>query len=61
MRGRPRTIDQRLVYEAVALRKQGKTQEEIATELGIVQGTVSTVLRAHGWGGPLVKPQRRRW
>ena len=46
-------VDQRLVYDAIALRKKGMTQEEIAAELGVAQGTISTILRAHGWGGPL--------
>jgi transcriptional regulator len=53
-------VDQRLIHAAIALRKQGKTQEEIATELGVVQGTISIILRAHGWGGQLIRGTKRR-
>ena len=35
-------VDERLITKAKALRKRGKTQEEIAVELGVVQGTIST-------------------
>ena len=31
-------VDQRLVHDAIALRTQGRTQEEIAIELGVAQG-----------------------
>jgi Uncharacterized membrane-associated protein/domain len=49
IRGRP--VDERFIEEAVALRKQGKKQEEIAAELGVAQGTISYVLRKRGFGG----------
>jgi predicted transcriptional regulator len=42
------------------MRAQGMTQEEIAVELGVVQSTVSTILRQHGIGGKLVKAQKLR-
>ena len=48
---KPRAVDQRLVDDAIALRKQGRTQGEIAAELKVAQATISIVLRAHGWGG----------
>ena len=51
----PRSVDQRLVHDAIELRKQGKTQAEIAVALKVAQGTISVVLRAHGFGGHLVK------
>jgi hypothetical protein len=51
-------VDQRLIYNAIELRKSGKTQEEIAVSLGVVQGTISIILRANGLGGPLTKPSR---
>jgi hypothetical protein len=48
-------IDQRMIHRIKELRLEGKTQGEIAAEVGIVQGTVSIVLRHLGLGGPLVK------
>jgi predicted transcriptional regulator len=51
-------VDELLIAKAVALRKQGRTQEEIAVELGVVQGTVSTILRQRGLGGKLVRAQK---
>ena len=59
MRDRARTVDQRLIFEALALRRQGKTQEEIAVELGVAQGTVSVILRQHGLGGRLAQANKR--
>jgi len=53
-------VDERLIAKAKALRAQGMTQEEIAVELGVVQSTVSTILRQHGLGGKLVKAQKLR-
>ena len=53
-------VDERLIAKAKALRKRGMTQEEIAVELGVVQSTVSTILRQHGLGGKLVKAQKLR-
>jgi orotate phosphoribosyltransferase-like protein len=32
-------VNERLITKAMALRKRGRTQEEIAVELGVVQGT----------------------
>ena len=52
-------VDERLIAKAMALRKQGRTQEEIAVELGVVQGTVSTILRQHGLGGRLALANKR--
>jgi predicted transcriptional regulator len=51
-------VDERLIAKAKALRKQGRTQEEIAVELGVTQGTISVILRQHGLGGKLVKTQK---
>jgi orotate phosphoribosyltransferase-like protein len=53
-------VDERLIAKAKALRAQGMTQEEIAVELGVVQSTISTMLRQHGLGGKLVKTQKLR-
>ena len=53
-------VDERLIAKAMALRKQGRTQEEIAVELGVVQGTVSTILRQHGLGGRSSEQRVRR-
>jgi len=53
-RGARKKVDQRMVYRIKQLRAEGKTQEEIAAEIGVAQGTVSTVLRDQGLGGPLV-------
>jgi predicted transcriptional regulator len=52
-------VDELLIAKAVALRKQGRTQEEIAVELGVVQGTVSTILRQRGLGGRLALANKR--
>jgi transcriptional regulator with XRE-family HTH domain len=38
-------IDQGLIDRVKALRAEGKTQEEIAGEMGITQGAVSRILR----------------
>lgn len=53
-RGAP-IVDQRLIHDAIALRQQGWTQMEIAVELKVSQGTISMILRAHGWGGQLIR------
>lgn len=53
-------VDERLIAKAKALRAQGMTQEEIAAELGVVQGTISVILRQHCLGGKLVKTQKLR-
>jgi transcriptional regulator with XRE-family HTH domain len=53
-------VDERLIAKAKTLRAQGMTQDEIAVELGVVQSTVSTILRQHGLGGKLVKAQKLR-
>ena len=53
-------VDERLIAKAKTLRAQGMTQDEIAVELGVVQSTVSTLLRRHGLGGKLVKAQKLR-
>jgi transcriptional regulator with XRE-family HTH domain len=54
MRGPKLKIDQRMVHRIKELRAQRKTQEEIAVEVGVTQGTVSLVLRAQGLGGYLI-------
>jgi transcriptional regulator with XRE-family HTH domain len=48
-------VNQRMIHRIKELRAQGKTQEEIAIEVGITQGTVSVILRTHGLGGHLEK------
>lgn len=48
-------VDQRMIYEVKALRAKGRTQEEIACEVGVSQGTVSIILRTSGMGGQLVR------
>jgi hypothetical protein len=60
MRGPAPKIDQRMIHRIKELRAQKKTQEEIAVEVGIAQGTVSLVLRAQGMGGQLVR-RRSSW
>jgi len=52
--------DERLIAKAKELRAQGMTQEEIAVELGVVQSTISIILRHQGLGGKLVPVQKRR-
>ena len=51
-------VDQRLIFDALALRRQGWTQMEIAAELKVSQGTISCILRANGAGGSLVRMKR---
>jgi Homeodomain-like domain len=53
-------VDERLIAKAKALRAQGMTQEEIAVELGVVQSTVSIILRQRGLGGRLALANKRR-
>jgi orotate phosphoribosyltransferase-like protein len=53
-------VDERLIAKAKALRAQGMTQEEIAVELGVVQSTVSIILRQRGLGGRLAPANKRR-
>ena len=53
-------VDERLIAKAMAPRKQGLTQEEIAVELRVAQGTVSLILRQHGLGGRLALANKRR-
>ena len=53
-------VDERLIAKAKALRAQGMTQEEIAVETGVVQSTVSVILRQHGLGGSLAMANKRR-
>jgi orotate phosphoribosyltransferase-like protein len=48
-------VDENLIDHIIVLRNQGKTQEEIAVELRIVQSTVSVILRRNGLGGYLIK------
>ena len=43
-------VDERLIAKAMALRKQGRTQEEIAVEL-VAQGTVSTTCASTALAG----------
>ena len=53
MSAKAKRVDDQFVADAVALRKQGRKQEEIAAELGVTQGTISSVLRKQGFGGGL--------
>jgi hypothetical protein len=55
----PVKVTEQVVERAKALRMKGKTQEVIAIELEITQGTVSRILREHGLGGHLVKRVRK--
>lgn len=48
-------VDARLIEEAKKLRIKGRTQGEIAVELGVSQGTISVILRCSGLGGKLVR------
>jgi IS30 family transposase len=50
---RSKIVDERLIAKVKALREEGRTQEEIAVELGVVQSTVSAVLRRGGLDGRL--------
>jgi transcriptional regulator with XRE-family HTH domain len=50
---KPKKIDQRMIHKIKELRSQNMTQEEIACDVGVAQGTVSVVLRAQGLGGKL--------
>ena len=52
-------LDDQLIAKVVELRKQKMTQEAIAVELRVSQGTVSRILRKLNLGGPLVKLRRR--
>jgi|HubBroStandDraft_3_1064219.scaffolds.fasta_scaffold526758_2 orotate phosphoribosyltransferase-like protein len=51
-------VDARLAEKVKALRDEGKTQEQIATELRIAQSTVSVILRRSGLGGRLISARR---
>ena len=51
-------VDGRLDEKVKALRQEGKTQEQIAAELRIVQSTVSAILRRGGLGGRLLSAKR---
>ena len=53
-------VDERLIAKAKELRAQGMTQEEIAVETGLVQSTISVILRRDGLGGKLAPVQKRR-
>jgi transcriptional regulator with XRE-family HTH domain len=57
--GAPPKVDGRMIHRVRELRAQGKTQVEIAVEIGISQGTVSAILRKQGLGGPLVQRMPR--
>jgi Homeodomain-like domain len=59
--GGGKSVDAQLAEKVKALRDEGKTQEQIAAELRIVQSTVSVILRRGGLGGRLTSartPQR---
>jgi predicted transcriptional regulator len=47
-------VDARFAEKVKALREEGKTQDQIAAELRIVQSTVSAILRRGGLGGRLI-------
>jgi transcriptional regulator with XRE-family HTH domain len=57
MRRKAPKINQRMIYRIKELRAQQKTQEEIAIEIGVAQGTVSIILRQEGLGGHLKKDE----
>lgn len=50
----PIKVTEQLIERAKALRLKGNTQEVIALELHITQGTVSRILRNNGLGGRLI-------
>ena len=52
-------VDAQLAEKVKALRNEGKTQDQIAVELRIVQSTVSAILRRDGLGGHLTSARRR--
>jgi orotate phosphoribosyltransferase-like protein len=47
-----------LAEKVKALRNEGKTQDQIAVELRIVQSTVSAILRRGGLGGRRARPKK---
>jgi transcriptional regulator len=51
-------VDAQLAEKVKRLRGEGKTQEQIAAELRIVQSTVSIILRRSGLGGRLTSARR---
>ena len=53
-------VDEPLIAKVLTLRKQGKTQVEIAVEVRAVQSTVSRILRRNDLGGYLTRPKRVR-
>jgi transcriptional regulator len=55
---RSKIVDEPLIAKVKALRKEGKTQDEIAVELGVVQSTVSIILRRVDLGGRLASARR---
>jgi orotate phosphoribosyltransferase-like protein len=57
-RGGAKPISGRMIMRAMELRKRGLTQEAIAAELGLAQGTISIILREQGMGGKLVRMSR---
>jgi hypothetical protein len=48
-----------MIYQIKELRNQCKTQAEIAVEVGLAQGTISLILRAHGLSGYLPETRQR--
>ena len=53
-------VDEPLIARVMTLRKQGKTQDEIAAEVRAVQSTVGKILRRNGLGGYLTPTKRTR-
>jgi transcriptional regulator len=51
-------VDAQLAEKVKALRNEGKTQDQIAVELRIVQSTVSAILRRDGLGGPITSARK---
>ena len=51
-------VDAQLAEKVKALRDEGKTQDQIAVELRIVQSTVSIILRQCGLGGRLTSARK---
>ena len=52
--------DPQLAEKVMALRSEGKTQDQLAVELRIVQSTVSAILRRGGLGGRLARAKKRQ-
>ena len=52
--------DELVAARIKSLRERCKTQEDIAAEIGVTQGTVSRILRREGLGGYSLAPRGAR-